>query len=214
MQEPGADIADIVFAWDLRSFKQAVKQLSDVNILQERFRDWILSLPSDGRLGLRKLEILLTAGLNANMPGLLRRCVGRGASACVKLLLEHGADPIVEPAQPNAFFLFEVCARPYLEDQELEQAQAVLLELKKFLFTSPRYSARASELWRDAIEHMHEAYVQHFDRRGLIHYKKWLRDNLLQFVDEGYRVSPWGKSMEKSCPFNVSVLMVILCFFH
>ena len=185
--------SDIILAPDLRSFKKAVKQLSDVNILQEKYGEFILSYASDRQI--RKLEILLTAGLNANMPGLLRRCVLLGASACVKLLLEHGADPLVgDPTHyPNVFFMFELCAHPCLEGYELEQAQAVLLELKKFLFRSPRYAARASELWRDAIEHMNDAYVHHFDRqdrKGRIWYKKWLRDNLLQFVDAGYRVSP------------------------
>ena len=185
--------SDIILAPDLRSFKKAVKQLSDVNILQEKYGEFILSYASDRQI--RKLEILLTAGLNANMPGLLRRCVLLGASACVKLLLEHGADPLVgDPTHyPNVFFMFELCAHPCLEGYELEQAQAVLLELKKFLFRSPRYAARASELWRDAIEHMNEAYVHHFDRqdrKGRIWYKKWLRDNLLQIVDAGYRVSP------------------------
>ena len=191
-QDVGTVALKIVMARDLRSFKKAVKQLSDVNILQEYCREDILSYSSDRREGRRKLEILLTAGLNANMPGLLQRCVLQGASDSVKLLLEHGADPLVgDPTHyPNAFFMFELCAHPSLQACELQQAQAVLLELKNFLFRSPRYAARASELWRDAIEHMQWVHVYHLDRKGFIRHKKWLRDNLLQFVDYGYRVAP------------------------
>jgi len=132
-----------------------------------------------------KLEILLNAGLDVDTPGLLHSSVA-GSCLCFHMLLERGADPVGGPGDQNSGRCPFVAAVLKPHPNQIQNLQA----LKEALMEHPRRQARHEEEWREAVERIHERLLQESGRRFFGNEKKWLRDQVLQYVDPKYAVSP------------------------
>ena len=178
-------------AQSLRSFKSAVAHVVDINRLGVLHVDWLRRLV-DGHCGYcdvacDKLEILLNAGLDVDTPGLLHSSVaGSDCCLCFHMLLDYGADPVGGPGDQTSGRCPFVAA---VLNPHVNQIQN-LLALKEALMEHPRRQARHEEEWREAVERIHEGLLQESGRRFFGIEKKWLRDQVLQYVDPKYAVSP------------------------
>ena len=178
-------------AQSLRSFKSAVAHVVDINRLGVLHVDWLRRLV-DGHCGYcdvacDKLEILLNAGLDVDTPGLLHSSVADSHYCpCFHMLLDYGADPVGGPGDQTSGRCPFVAAVLNQHPNQIQNLQA----LKEALMEHPRRRARHEEEWREAVERIHEGLLQESGRRFFGNEKKWLRDQVLQYVDPKYAVSP------------------------
>ena len=176
-------------AQSLRSFKLAVAHVFDINRLGVLHVEWLRRLVGCHSYCCDKLEILLNAGLDVDTPGLLHSSVGRYC-ACFYMLLDRGADPVGGPGDQISgrcpFVAAVLTPHPNQNIYQIQNLQA----LKQALMEHPRHQARHEEEWREAVERIHESLLQESGRRFFGKEKKWLRDQVLQYVDPKYAVSP------------------------
>ena len=176
-------------AQSLRSFKLAVAHVFDINRLGVLHVEWLRRLVGCRGYCCDKLEILLNAGLDVDTPGLLHSSVGRYC-ACFYMLLDRGADPVGGPGDQISgrcpFVAAVLTPHPNQNIYQIQNLQA----LKQALMEHPRHQARHEEEWREAVERIHESLLQESGRRFFGKEKKWLRDQVLQYVDPKYAVSP------------------------
>ena len=102
------------------------------------------------------------------------------------MLLERGADPVGGPGDQISGRCPFVAAVLNPHPNQIPNLQA----LKEALMEHPRRQARHEEEWREAVERIHEGLLQESGRRFFGNEKKWLRDQILQYVDPKYAVSP------------------------
>ena len=178
-------------AQSLRSFKSAVDHVVDINRLAVLHAEWLQRLVGWHSLdypSCNKLEILLNAGLDVDTPGLLHSSVvpSVGSCRCFHMLLERGADPVGGPGDQTSGRCPFVNVVLTQHENLIQNLQA----LKEALMKHPRRQARHEEEWREAVERIHERLLQASEPRFFGRVKKWLRDQVLQYVDPKYAVSP------------------------
>ena len=178
-------------AQSLRSFKSAVDHVVDINRLAVLHAEWLQRLVGWHSLdypSCNKLEILLNAGLDVDTPGLLHSSVvpSVGSCRCFHMLLERGADPVGGPGDQTSGRCPFVKVVLTQHENLIQNLQA----LKEALMEHPRRQARHEEEWREAVERIHERLLQASEPRFCGRVKKWLRDQVLQYVDPKYAVSP------------------------
>ncbi|CAK9107343.1 unnamed protein product [Durusdinium trenchii] len=165
-----------------KDFLRYAHRIEDINEVALRYPGWLGALARNQMGGApsssEKLHVLLELGLDPDTEDLLLESI-YGPGNSFELLLDYGADPLGRNPQKS----YMGCPFCVAAHEENDGRVYQVSRLKEALFEHPKYEHSAEQEWLSAVERMHEMLLQEHGRRHFQYEKKFLRDTLLQNVE-------------------------------